>query len=138
MKIFLLIPFILLLVFVFRGIPFTQNSEQPIKASVSCLGLQNPKTKAAMDEFRKCINKFNEERKTIKRLKLIQIKSIDSQQVIKEKIKVGRGETVIDHRIPMSVKKPGMLITRRKFEASEQLSNQIKKSLKKPEDVQSM
>ena len=64
-----------------------QEAEENRKTTlpnVSCLGLENPQTEGQMDEFKDCIKRFNEERKSIIKQEFIQ-KKIDASRLVVEK-----------------------------------------------------
>ena len=59
----------------------SQEFEQPTKTTVSCLGLQNPKSESEMDEFRDCIKRFNEERRAIMKFEKMQRILVASEEL---------------------------------------------------------
>ena len=91
------------------------ETNQPI---ISCLGLENPQSEGQMDKFRECIKRSNEERKSIRKLELIQ-KKLEASKVL------------VDRNNPneirkLFVKKIEFRVNETKFRDSEKLMKDIK------------
>ena len=92
--------------------------------TISCLGLENPRTEGQMDEFRECIKRFNKERKSIRKLALIQ-KKFEASKILADQHNP-------DENLKPFVKKMGYSVKETKLRDSENLMRDIKSRLLNP------
>ena len=93
-----------------------QENGQKKEPTISCLELANPQTEDQIDEFRECIKSFNEERRSIRKLELIQKK-------------FGASQMLTDQYNPSENRRPLKMVLgliELKYMASEKLTKRIK------------
>ena len=76
---------ILLLIIILNKICFSQESNLILKPTISCLEQLNPKNEKEMENFKKCISDFINERKTITKNKY-KIRILDGSKKLSEKV----------------------------------------------------
>ena len=93
-----------------------EESGKNAEPTVSCRSLANPQTEDQMDEFRECIERFNEERKSTRKLELIQ-KKFGASQMLTDQYNSS------EKRQPLKL---ALDVIELKFMASEKLTKRIK------------